>query len=168
MLHERWWLSQPVSRRLRPPKESCGDPRKVVCGCDFGGVHDAARAQCGDLAVWPYKAGATAARGGTWLGFLSLVCDTLELNYYTKVFHPTVHALRASSCKMRRYPNVVCCSLKIPPSKLSHEYSSLIAPSRLPLEQRGGICATRTPHATFPTSLPVRGYTPKGEITQWA
>ena len=45
--------------------------------------------------------------------------NDLELNYCTKLFHQTVHALRAKSCKPRRYTNVVYCSLKIPPSKLS-------------------------------------------------
>ena len=34
------------------------------------------------------------------------------------LFHPTVHALGARWCKTRSYTNVVCCSLKVPPSKL--------------------------------------------------
>ena len=42
-----------------------------------------------------------------------------NVNYFATLFHQTVHALSARSCKIRRYTNVVCCSLKIPPSKLS-------------------------------------------------
>ena len=73
----------------------------------------------GDLAVWPHQAATTSAPGAPCLGGLSLFRDTLEFNYCTKLFHQTVHALSAKLCKMRRYTNVVCCSLKIPPSKLS-------------------------------------------------
>ena len=82
----------------------------------MGGGHLTRR---GDLAVWPNQVAAASAPGAPCLGVLSLVCDTLELTYCTKLFYQTVHALSARSCKTRRYTNVVCCSLKIPPSKLS-------------------------------------------------
>ena len=36
------------------------------------------------------------------LAVLSLVRDILELNYCTKLFHQTVHALSAQLCKTRR------------------------------------------------------------------
>ena len=60
-----------------------------------------------------------AAPGAPCLGVSSLVRDTLELNYCTKLFHQSVHALSDRWCKTRRYTNVDCCSLKILPSKLS-------------------------------------------------
>ena len=53
------------------------------------------------------------------LGVLSLVRDTLELKQCTESFQQTVNALSAKLCKTRHSTNVVCCSLKIPPSKLS-------------------------------------------------
>ena len=62
-----------------------------------GGAPDAARARRGDLAVWPDQAAAASAPSG-----LSLVRDILELNYCTKFFHQTVHALSARLCKTRR------------------------------------------------------------------
>ena len=48
----------------------------------------------GDLAVWPDQAATTSARGGPCLGVLSLVRDTLELNYCTKLFHQTVQIVQ--------------------------------------------------------------------------
>ena len=53
-----------------------------------------------------------------------------EFNYCTKLFHQTVHALSAKSCKTRGYTNVVCGSWKIPPLKLSPGvwYGSVISP----------------------------------------
>ena len=57
--------------------------------------------------------------GAPCLGVLSLVRDTLEFNYSTKLFHQTVHASSARSCTTGCYTNVICCSLKILPSKLS-------------------------------------------------
>ena len=83
------------------------------------GEHLMRRARCGDLAVWRDQAVAASAPGARCLGALSLVRDTLELNYCTKLFRQTIHALSTRSCKTRRYTNVICCSFKIPPSKLS-------------------------------------------------
>ena len=51
----------------------------------------------GDLAVWPTKQLQLLP-----LVVLSLVRDILELNYCTKLFHQTVHALSARLCKTRR------------------------------------------------------------------
>ena len=83
------------------------------------GEHLTRCARRGDVALWPYQTAAASAPGAPCLGVLSIVHDTLELNYCTKLFHQTVHALSARSCKTRHYTNVVCCSLKIPPLKLS-------------------------------------------------
>ena len=69
--------------------------------------------------MWPDQAAAASTPGAPCLGVLSEIRDTLALNYCTKWFHETVHALSAKSCKTRHYTNVVCCSLKILPSKLS-------------------------------------------------
>ena len=80
-----------------------------------GGEHVTRR---GDLEVRLDQVAAASAPGPPCLG-VSLVHDTLELNYCTKLFHQTVHALSGRSCKTRPYTNVVCCSLKIPPLKLS-------------------------------------------------
>ena len=80
-----------------------------------GGARDAVRARRGDLAFCPDQAAAASAPGAPCLGVSTLVRDTLELMF----FHQTVHALSARTCKTRRFTNVVCCSLKIPPSKLS-------------------------------------------------
>ena len=46
-----------------------------------------------DLAVWPDQEAAASAPGAPCLGASSLVCDTLQLTYCTKLFHQTVHAL---------------------------------------------------------------------------
>ena len=65
----------------------------------------------GSLAVWVNGGAPDAARvrrGLTKqlqllpLGVLSLIRDILELNYCTKLFHQTVHALSARSCETRR------------------------------------------------------------------
>ena len=77
------------------------------------------RARRGDLAVQLDQAAATYALGIPYLGGLSLVRDTLELNYCSDLFHRTVHASSARSCNTRHYTNVVSYSLKIPPSKRS-------------------------------------------------
>ena len=69
--------------------------------------------------VWSNQVAAASAPGAPCLGVLSLVYDALELNYCTKLFHQILHALSATSCKTRHYTNVVWCSLKIPPWKLS-------------------------------------------------
>ena len=61
------------------------------------------------LAVWPTQAAAAFALGAPCLGVLSLVRETHELNYCTRLFHQTVHALSATSCKTSRCTNVVCC-----------------------------------------------------------
>ena len=61
-----------------------------------GGAPDAVRARRGDLAVWPDQVAAAFASR------LSLVRDILELNYCTKLFHQTVHALSAQLCNTRR------------------------------------------------------------------
>ena len=60
-----------------------------------GGAPGVGRARRGDLAVWPDQAAAAFASGAPCLGVLSLVRDTLELNYCTKLFHQIVHALSA-------------------------------------------------------------------------
>ena len=84
----------------------------------------------GDLAVWLGPAAAASVPGAPCRGGSSLARDTLELKYCTKLFHQTVHALSARSSKTRRYTNAICCSLKIPPSKLSHGmwYPRVISP----------------------------------------
>ena len=84
-------------------------------GGHLGGARNAARRFRG----WLDQAVAASGPRAPCLGVLSLVRDTLELNYCTRLFHQTVHALSARSCETGRYTNVVCCSLKIPPSKLS-------------------------------------------------
>ena len=52
--------------------------------------------------------------------FFGLVANVLacNLNYFAKLFHQTVHALSAKSCKTRCYINLVCCSFKIVPLQL--------------------------------------------------
>ena len=46
----------------------------------------------------------------------SLMCQPFQRFTY---FHQTVHALSAKFRKTRRYTNVVCCVLEIPPSRAS-------------------------------------------------
>ena len=75
-----------------PPPPPGGSPAVWV----NGGAPDAVRARRGDLAVWPDQVAAAFASR------LSLVRDILELNYCTKLFHQTVHALSAQLCNTRR------------------------------------------------------------------
>ena len=90
-----------------PRIPNVGPPMPLPLPMPLGGAPAAARARRGDLAVLPDQAFAASAPGAPCLGVLSLVRDTLELNYCTKLFHQTVHA---RSCKTRCYTNVVCCS----------------------------------------------------------
>ena len=91
-----------------PPTEE-----RLVEQCHYGGAPDTVRARCGDLVSLLDPAAAASAVGAPCLEVLSLVRDTLEFNHCTKLFHQTVHALSAGSCKMRHYTNVVSCPLKI-------------------------------------------------------
>ena len=80
--------------------------------------------------VWPDQATAPSAPGAPCLGVSTLVHDTLELNYCTKLFLQNVRALSAILCKTRHYTNVVCCCLLIPFMKLSPSpwYLRVISP----------------------------------------
>ena len=69
--------------------------RCFSCSCRACAVR---RAGCGELAVLPDQAAAPSASGAPCLVVLSLVCDTLEFNYRTKLSHQTVHALSAKLC----------------------------------------------------------------------
>ena len=100
-----------------------GAPAPQIANCSKHQKHYPRRLSCGehmtrrgDLAVWLDQAAAASALGAPCLGVLSLVRDTVGVNSCTKLFHQAVHALSARSCKTRRYTNVVCCFLKIPPS----------------------------------------------------
>ena len=46
----------------------------------------------------------------------SLMCQPFQRFSY---FHQTVHALSARFRKTRRYTNVICCVMEIPPSRAS-------------------------------------------------
>ena len=80
------------------------------------GEHVARR---GGLVIWLDQAAGACSPGPPCLGVLSLVGDTLDLKYCSKLFHQTVHALSARFHKTARYTNASGCVSKIPPSNFS-------------------------------------------------